>query len=100
MRRYMSDHVVANRRVPVATACLAAVLLVVLLFKHGGNVSGATRLQHDDAAMDKPHPVCPGPVLKPSERQEPWNKKFAKKLAEEVAVKDAQKVQCLGLVSQ
>lgn len=96
----MSDRAKTNRRLPVAAACLAAVLLIFLSFKNADSVSGATQLQHDAVALDKPRPVCPGPVLKPDERQEPWNKKFSKKLNEEVAVKDANKVQCLDLVSQ
>ncbi|KAL3147860.1 platelet-activating factor acetyltransferase activity protein [Trebouxia sp. C0010 RCD-2024] len=87
----MSDRAKTNRRLPVAAACLAAVLLIFLSFKNADSVSGATQLQHDAVALDKPRPVCPGPVLKPDERQEPWNKKFSKKLNEEVAVKDANK---------
>lgn len=90
--RYLYDQFKTKRRVPVTAICFAAVLLCVVSIKGAGSL-GSTQWQHINAALDIPQPVCPGPVLEPSERQEPRNKKFARKLNEEVAVRDAGKVE-------
>ena len=82
--------------VPLAAICFTFVvtlLLVVLCQQHTGRIGSSLRLQQDDSSLDKRKPTCPGPVLEPNEREEPWNKNFSEKLNKEVTSKDADKVQ-------
>ena len=93
----MLDQVMAKGMVAVPLTAISVIFVVILLLvvvsQHGtGRFDITTRLQHDGSVLDKQESVCPGPVLEPSERQEPWNKKFSRQLNEEVASQDADKV--------
>lgn len=83
------------RLAAVCSTLVLAVLLILVSQTNRGTFDSYIRLQHPGSVSDKRKPVCPGPVLEPSERQEPWNKQFSKNLSLEVASKDADKVQCL-----
>ena len=77
----------------ICSTLVVTILLVVVSQKNSGSMDASLRLQRDDSVSNKRKPVCPGPVLKPSDREEPWNRKFSEKLTEEVVSKDADKVQ-------
>lgn len=82
------------RLAAVCSTLVLAVLLILVSQTNRGTFDSYIRLQHSGSVSDKRKPVCPGPVLEPSERREPWNKQFSRNLSEEVASKDADKVQC------
>lgn len=82
--------------VPLTAICstfVVTLMLVVVSHKNPGRSDSSLRLQHDDSILNRQKPNCSGPVLEPSEREEPWNKRFSQKLDKEVASKDADKVQ-------
>ena len=72
---------------------VVTLLLFVICQEDTGRIGSPLRLQQDDSVSDKRKPICPGPVLEPSEREEPWNQKFSEELNKEVESKDADKVQ-------
>lgn len=82
--------------VPLTAICstfVVTLLIVVVFHKNPGRIDSSLRLQHGHSGLDKRKADCPGPVLEPCDREEPWNRKFSQKLDKEVASKDAGKVQ-------
>ncbi len=89
------DQVNANRTARLTGLCF--ILIVGLLFT-SGIVSGPTTIagqrssQQQDLVLENRKAYCLGPETEPNTRREPWWKKFAQQLADEVASKDAEQV--------
>lgn len=91
------DQIKTTRTGWVTGLCfLAAIGLLVC----SGVVQGPSRLagqdsqQPQDSILDRREFYCPGPETKPIERRQVWCKKFAQKLAAEVASSDEAQVYC------